>query len=56
MIQQIQTKDSYVLNDKPLQSTVIRDNQWEKSYYTATEFRKVAKADLNRLLKKHGRI
>ncbi|MDR0941214.1 MAG: hypothetical protein LBM68_03190 [Bacteroidales bacterium] len=29
----------------------------EKSrYYTATEFRRITKADLHRLLKKHGRM
>ena len=56
MIQQIQIESSYGANDKPLQSAVIRDNQGKKIYYTATEFRKVTKADLNHLLKKHGRI
>ena len=51
MILELDTKAMSFVDDNYSQDFVVRGN-----YYTATEFRQVAKNDLNRLFKKHGRI
>ncbi len=52
------------LNNSTLEDQKMRSNyssltnvtERKSCYYTASEFRQIAKADLNRLFKKHDRI